>query len=70
LPFNTILMLRTYRKANDSPSSPLSQQSILATALPDQVRFFLLLSLIAHFVVGFLHMLVRYRAGPVLYAAC
>lgn len=59
LPFNTILMLRTYRKANDSPSSPLSQQPILATALPDQVRFFLCFFLIAHFVVGFLHMPVR-----------
>lgn len=35
LPFNTILMLRTYRKANDQPSSP--SNSILATALPDQV---------------------------------
>lgn len=34
-PFNTILMLRTYRKANDSPSLP--SQPILATALPDQV---------------------------------
>jgi hypothetical protein len=44
LPFNTILMLRTYRKANGSPSSPLSQQPILATALPDQVRFFLSVS--------------------------
>lgn len=40
LPFNTILMLRTYRKANDTTSSPLSQQPILATALPDQVRYF------------------------------
>ncbi|OKP14387.1 Nonribosomal peptide synthetase 1 [Penicillium subrubescens] len=38
LPFNTILMLRTYRKANDTPSSPLSQQPILATALPDQCQ--------------------------------
>lgn len=38
LPFNTILMLRTYRKANDMASSPISQQPILATALPDQVR--------------------------------
>jgi hypothetical protein len=36
LPFNTILMLRTYRKANDLPSSP--SQPILASALPDQVR--------------------------------
>jgi hypothetical protein len=44
LPFNTILMLRTYRKASDTPSSPLSQQPILATALPDQVRVFRLLS--------------------------
>lgn len=35
LPFNTILMLRTYRKANDLPSSP--SQPILASALPDQV---------------------------------
>lgn len=35
LPFNTILMLRTYRKANDPPSS---SQPILASALPDQVR--------------------------------
>lgn len=35
LPFNTILMLRTYRRANDQPSSP--SNSILATALPNQV---------------------------------
>jgi len=35
LPFNTILMLRTYRKANDLPSP---SQPILASALPDQVR--------------------------------
>lgn len=34
-PFNTILMLRTYRKANDPPSS--TSQPILASALPDQV---------------------------------
>lgn len=34
-PFNTILMLRTYRKANDHPSLP--SKPILATALPDQV---------------------------------
>ena len=37
-PFNTILMLRTYRKANQTPPSP--SQSILATAVPDQVRCF------------------------------
>ncbi|KAJ5160376.1 Nonribosomal peptide synthetase 1 [Penicillium canariense] len=36
LPFNTILMLRTYRKAIDKTSSPLSQQPMLAIALPDQ----------------------------------
>lgn len=36
-PFNTVLMLRTYRKSNDSPSSP--SQPFLAGALPDQVRF-------------------------------
>lgn len=35
LPFNTILMLRTYTKANHAPSSP--SKPILATALPDQV---------------------------------
>lgn len=37
LPFNTILMLRTYRKAENQnqPSSP--SKPILATALPDQV---------------------------------
>lgn len=37
LPFNTILMLRTYRKADNQhqPSSP--SKPILATALPDQV---------------------------------
>lgn len=38
LPFNTILMLRTYRKANDPPSSP--SKPILASALPDQVCLF------------------------------
>ncbi|KAJ5684602.1 uncharacterized protein N7477_000947 [Penicillium maclennaniae] len=35
-PFNTILMLRTYRKANDPPSS--TSQPILASALPDQCQ--------------------------------
>ncbi|KAJ5587710.1 uncharacterized protein N7459_003475 [Penicillium hispanicum] len=35
LPFNTILMLRTYRKATNSPSP---SQSILATTLPDQCQ--------------------------------
>lgn len=35
LPFNTILMLRTYRKANDAPYSPT--KPILAAALPDKV---------------------------------
>lgn len=38
LPFNTILMLRTYRKGNVPPSSP--SKPILATALPDQVCCF------------------------------
>ncbi|KAJ5698546.1 hypothetical protein N7462_000551 [Penicillium macrosclerotiorum] len=36
LPFNTILMLRTYRKA--TPESSSASKPILATALPDQVR--------------------------------
>lgn len=61
LPFNTILMLRTYRKANDPPSSPHSQKPILATALPDKVRFFFffVFSLLAHSVVGLSHMPAR-----------
>ena len=36
LPFNTILMLRTYRKATHSSPSP--SNPLLATALPEQVR--------------------------------
>ena len=36
LPYNTILMLRTYRKASDTPSSP--SKPFLAAALPDEVR--------------------------------
>ncbi|KAJ6112792.1 hypothetical protein N7512_008116 [Penicillium capsulatum] len=35
-PFNTVLMLRTYRKANDSFSMP--NQPILASALPDECQ--------------------------------
>lgn len=46
-PFNTILMLRTYRKANDSSSLP--SQPILATALPDQVR--IIFSMVSSLVV-------------------
>jgi hypothetical protein len=61
LPFNTILMLRTYRKANDTPSSPLSQQPILATALPDQVRLYLFV-----FDCSFRGRLPAY-AGPISY---
>jgi hypothetical protein len=59
LPFNTILMLRTYRKAHDSPSSPRSQQPIPANVLPDQVRFSCFTSLLPHFVVSLMHMRAR-----------